>query len=140
MQALAAGHRFEVPQSVHDKILANFGFACTPEEACFAEIGETFRSVHYLLDPHTAVATAAARKASSGPCVVLSTANPYKFSPTVLAAVGGKSTGDDFVDLATLEELTGITAPAALRALRQQPVRFNRVIQTTEIETIARTL
>ncbi len=140
MQALAGGHRYEVPQSVYDKILANFGFACTPEEACFAEIGEAFRSAHYLLDPHTAVATAAARKAGGGPCVVLSTASPYKFSPTVLAAVGGKCTGDDFADLAALEECTGTTAPAALRALRQLPVRFSRVIEPAEIAAVARTL
>ena len=140
MQALAAGHRYTVPQSVYDKILAGFGFACTPEEACFAEIGETFRNAHYLLDPHTAVATAAARKASGGPCVVLSTASPYKFSPTVLAAVGSKCTGDDFADLTALEKLTGTTAPAALRALRQQPVRFSRVIEPDEIAAIARTL
>ena len=71
---------------------------------------------------------------------MLSTASPYKFSPTVLAAVGSKCTGDDFADLTALEKLTGTTAPAALRALRQQPVRFSRVIEPDEIAAIARTL
>ena len=140
MQTLAAGHRYEVPQNVYHKILTDFGFADTPEETCFAEIGETFCTSHYLLDPHTAVATAVARKSSTGPCVVLSTASPYKFSPTVLAALGGRCSGDDFADLAALEERTGTTAPAALRALRQQPVRFDRVIEPAEIAAIARTL
>lgn len=60
-----------------------------------AEVAETIRHVHatsgYLIDPHTAVAMAAARKTQHDPAVptvVLSTAHPAKFPDAVEAAAG----------------------------------------------------
>ncbi|WP_420640338.1 threonine synthase [Candidatus Poriferisocius sp.] len=54
-------------------------------------IAELYRSTGRIIDPHTAVGLAAARRArgpSSGPMVVLATAHPAKFGDAVAAAIG----------------------------------------------------
>lgn len=142
MGALAQNKKYQVPGSLQDRIAEVFTFGCTEEERCFAEIAATWEKDHYLADPHTAVALSAARVQADGktPCVVLSTANPYKFSGAVLAALGGSVQADDFANLDALEQLTGTAAPAALRALRQKPVRFEATIRPEEIPAAARAL
>ena len=61
--------------------------------------------------------------------MIASTANPYKFSASVLQALGAEQlSSDDFQNLAALETLTGIASPAQLRALQEKPERFTQVI------------
>ena len=63
------------------------------------------------------------------PTVIASTANPYKFSASVLEALQADCiTGDDFSNLEALERLTGLRAPVQLRELRDKPERFFQVI------------
>ncbi|MBC5579977.1 threonine synthase [Anaerofilum sp. BX8] len=142
MDALAENKKYQVPRSLGQRIAESFAFGCTGEERCFAEIAATWEKDHYLADPHTAVALSVARAEADGktPCVVLSTANPYKFSGAVLGALGGRAQQDDFADLAALEQLTGTVAPAPLRALREKPVRFEATIRPEGIPAAARAL
>ena len=142
MQELAGQKRYAIDNELLEKIRAVFGFGYTDEETCFAEIRNTWEQDGYLADPHTAVALSLARQSNcaEGPCIVLSTASPYKFSGAVLAALGGAVQGDDFADLHALEEMTGTQAPAVLRALRDKPVRFTQIIAPDEIRSAAEKL
>jgi threonine synthase len=66
------------------------GVACDDDETR-ATVAEVFRRTGYLLDPHAAVAYAAATKAGlprHGPTVVLATAHPAKFPEIVEEATG----------------------------------------------------
>ncbi|HZK89365.1 MAG TPA: threonine synthase [Stellaceae bacterium] len=63
------------------------------DAATLAEIGQTYRRTGRLIDPHSAVAVAAARAElardeSAAPMVALATAHPAKFSETVERATG----------------------------------------------------
>ena len=74
-----------------------------------------------LIDPHTAVGKCVLdRRVSEGrQRVCLSTANPYKFSADVLAALGESVEGlDGFACMDKLEALTSVPAPAQLSGLR----------------------
>ena len=54
-----------------------------------AEIGDTYKRTGMLIDPHTAVAVAAARaKRGAAPMVALATAHPAKFADAVEQATG----------------------------------------------------
>ena len=64
--------------------------AAVSEEETMATIGDVYAGEGYVLDPHTAVGVAAARRFQSpGPVVCLATAHPAKFPESVNAAVGG---------------------------------------------------
>lgn len=80
---------------------------------------------HYLMDTHTAVASAVLRayQAQTGDTrqsVIVSTASPYKFGASVLGAVAGQKACDgldDFACCRALAELTGTREPAQILAL-----------------------
>ena len=91
MGSLGQSGRFAVPEETLSGIRSGFDAGTTDE----AQVAETMRRVlgdtGYLIDPHTAVAYAAAKSAkgdASTPMVVLSTAHPAKF-PDAVAAIAG---------------------------------------------------
>ncbi|MEG2923212.1 MAG: threonine synthase, partial [Oscillospiraceae bacterium] len=104
------------------------------------EIKRQFTENKYLCDTHTAVAFLAAARAERKaeiPCIVVSTANPYKFSSDVLFAICGKTCSDEFASLQELSILTGNIAPKSLSELKEKPVRFTKVIEPSEIAKAA---
>jgi threonine synthase len=68
----------------------------TDETTCTQEIARVFGDSGYILDPHTAVAVNAARRAlardRTTPMIVLSTAHPAKFPDAVARAVSTRPT------------------------------------------------
>ena len=102
------------------------GFAS--EADCAEEIARTFREDGYLIDPHTAVAMSVLRayRKESGderPCVVASTASPFKFGRAVAQALGMSTDADDFALCARLSEASGVPVPKAIAELPELPVR-----------------
>ena len=126
-----------------------------------AEIRRVFEDTGYLLDPHTAVASAVYEKyrkqAGDGTkTLIASTASPYKFPETVLAAISGatpaKSSGsapsvseaagrrDESALLEELERLSGIPIPAAVKELSSAKIRHHAVCRPEEMkETVKST-
>jgi len=108
------------------------------ELATHNTIRDTFATHRYLLDPHTAVAQTVyeryvADTADATHTVVLSTANPYKFSTGVLFAFedGGE---DDFANALRLHEVTNIPIPMQLLALRGKPELHTDVVKISDLE------
>ena len=63
------------------------------DEETVQEIRDTYQRKRYILDPHTAVGVAAARKRQSsrgvpGQIIVTATAHPAKFRDTIRQAIG----------------------------------------------------
>ena len=116
-------------------------FACgwSSEEEVAAEIRTRWERDGYLCDTHTAVAfhVAGQQKRAGVPMVVLSTASPFKFPRSVLAALGHAAPENDFEAMQALEQATGRTAPASLTGLRQKPERFDAVIDPSQIAEVA---
>ena len=111
---------------------------CTEEETLF-EINDCWTKNHYLMDPHTAVAWHALRRykenrTPNGPCVVLSTASPYKFPCAVLKALGIESEKDEFERMNLLHEITGVNIPKNLATLKGKQQRFDDVIENNGIK------
>ena len=60
--------------------------------------------------------------------VVLSTASPYKFPAAVLSAIGGTACGNEFDQMETLQQMTGVPIPKNLANLRSKPELHSHVI------------
>jgi threonine synthase len=89
MQGLGQSGAFTVPAGAHARIRAEFSSHRCDEDETRACIAATWKETGELLDPHTAVGYAAARKTGgTPPMVTLATAHPAKFPDAVEAASG----------------------------------------------------
>lgn len=102
-----------------------------------AEINRVYSNFDYLIDPHTAVASASlqklkARNGLEGANVVVSTASPYKFPQAVLTAVGQDVTDYDDEDLvAGIKHFNQGEYPNAINEIRDAEVRHNHISTVT---------
>ena len=92
MGALGQGGAFSIDAQPLASIRSEFDAFRTGETGTGKEIARVYKEAGYLLDPHTAVAVHAARKAQAKaphvPMVALGTAHPAKFGDAVFAAAG----------------------------------------------------
>jgi threonine synthase len=139
MRQLSEQGSYTVRSETLAAIRADFACGWASEEEVAAEIRTRYERDGYLCDTHTAVAFhVAARQARPGvPMVVLSTASPFKFPRSVLAALGQAVPENDFEAMQALEACTGHAAPASLAALRTKAERFDAVIDPGEIAGVA---
>ena len=129
MGDLEAKGRYELSEKAKAKLFADFeGGVATPEET-EAEMRRMRGQCGYLLDPHTAVATAVAKKLGypkgGVPCVIAATATPYKFPETCLRAFGE----DVLVD-----------PPPSFRDLETLPVAQTKIVDINEIDQAVKEL
>ena len=135
MASLKESGRYEIPADMLASLQAEFDAACADDKAASAAIARVFRDHGYLMDPHTAVAWAAADTLpdSGRPQIILSTASPFKFPEAVLHALGEEGPPDPFDRMDYLAGLSGVPVPAGLAALKNAPVRFTDVVAREEI-------
>lgn len=139
MSSLAKSGRYTVRPETLEKIQQSFACGWASEEQVAAEIRARYDTDGYLCDTHTAVAfyVAEKQKREGTPMVVLSTASPFKFPRSVLAALGHAAPQNDFEAMQALEKVTSRTAPSSLAALRSKAERFNTVIDPEQIAQVA---
>ncbi len=126
--------KYQVTDDVKNQILDLFSAGCCDDDATKATIGETYTAYNYLSDTHTAVAINVcndyiAKTGDKTPVVIASTASPFKFSKAVLSAVETekKEYEDEFSTVKALEDISSLTAPSQLSALKGKEVRFTKV-------------
>ena len=129
MDDFAATGRYTLSPAATAKLQADFvGAFATPEET-EAEMRLLHDHCGYIVDPHTAVATAVARKLGYPkdglPCVVAATATPYKFPETCLRAFGA--------DILT-------NPPASFVAMEKAPITQKQVVDVDGIDAAVRAL
>ena len=123
MDDFARTGRYALKPAARERLAAEFvGGVATPEET-LAEMRRTRDETGAILDPHTAVASAVARKLgfprAGGACVIAATATPYKFPETCLAAFGE--------DVLT-------SPPESFRALDALPIAQTRTCDVDQME------
>lgn len=93
-----------------------------------------------LLDPHTAVAWAAAEhyqiEYPHQAIAVLATASAYKFPRSVLNALKAQPSEDDFKAMVELSKLTGTLIPKALRSLEDLPEIHTQILSITQAKEL----
>lgn len=136
MDSLAKTGSYTLPKDLLEKIQQDFAAGWADDQQAADEIKHRWDTDGYLCDPHTAVAFRVAEQTThtkDAPCVVLSTASPYKFPMAVLQALGCPVPQQDFEALRQLETFSGVQAPAQLKELEQKPQRFSKVILPSDI-------
>lgn len=98
-------------------------------------IGKVYKEEGYLIDPHTAVAKNIVDKLGLEKTVILSTASPYKFSSSVLKALGEEISADEFENINILYEKTKVKIPSEIKKLKDKKIIHNNKISKNEIET-----
>ncbi len=92
MSDFASEGRFAIPPATLERIRTDFCAERVNEAECAAEMTRVYRDCELVLDPHSAVGVAAARRALAArpetPVVALGTAHPAKFPDAVERATG----------------------------------------------------
>ena len=109
------------------------------------EIKQVFTESNYAIDPHTAVASFVTRKyedatADSCPTVTVSTASPYKFPQTVLAALGVDNATGDLDDVQKLVDLIKLPLPKTVANLFEAKQLHDTFIEPDEMENYVKEL
>lgn len=135
MDELARMGRYQVDEETLQKIRNVFLSGHCDNAQTSLQIERVYRSCGYVMDPHTAVGSYVLEQlALTEPCVLLSTASPYKFTRDVLKALQVEAAADDFVCMEQLSKLTKTSIPQGLYALKSMEERFSDVIEVTDME------
>lgn len=145
MGQLNATGRYEVSDKVKSKLQKLFYGYCCDDKETQAVIGRVYRQHDYLIDPHTAVAFSALEQyrketGDETPCVVVSTASPFKFCDSVLGALGVTEMAEGLDALDQLSQLTGLPAPAPLSGLRDKAIRFTQTVEKDKMVDAVRSM
>lgn len=139
MKELSENGRYTITDDMKAR-LKDFDGGFATEEENFAGIKKLYDDTGYVIDTHTGVASAvyhawAERTGDHTPCVIASTASPYKFAGAVTRAIApdkaeGKS---DFELIDLLGQLSGVGEPNAIKDIRTAPVRHNLVVDVDQM-------
>ncbi|MCQ2377973.1 MAG: threonine synthase [Victivallaceae bacterium] len=144
MEQLRTTGRYAIPEAMLAQLQEIFFGGSCDDEAGARRIGKLFSETHYLVDPHTAVAAEVCERyreatGDASPCVIVSTASPYKFAGAVLPAIGVKTPpSDGFAMLEKLSETTGTEIPAPLAALRGAEILHKTSVAPSEMARFIR--
>ena len=127
MAALTGQGKYEITEEMK-AALTDFYGAYANEEETAAEIKRLYESCGYVIDTHTAVASAVYQKyvketGDMTKTVIASTASPFKFTRSVMNAIdAGYDSMGDFELVDELSRLANVAVPPAIEEIRTAPV------------------
>ncbi len=139
MRALTEQGRYEITPAMEEK-LSDFYGGYGDEKETAAAIRSLYESVGYVIDTHTAVASCVYGKYQKATgdetkTVIASTASPFKFTRSVMEAIGEPVDGTDDFELADrLSKLSGVQVPKAVEEIRTAEVLHNTVVNVDEMK------
>ncbi|MBO5370540.1 MAG: threonine synthase, partial [Clostridia bacterium] len=142
MTSLNETGRYEVSDTVKNKIGEIFVGGCCDDADTAKTINKYFSEYSYVADTHTAVALNVyeqyvAKTSDDTVTVIASTANPFKFNKAVLSAIKSDidvDSVDEFKLLELLSENGKITVPSQLDSLKSKEVRFSAVCSKEDMQ------
>lgn len=127
MDSLAEKGRYEVTEAMKAQ-LGDFVGGWASEKETADEIKRLYNLTGYVMDTHTAVASAVYQKYKENTkdttkTVVVSTASPYKFANSVMSAIDKKYEGmEDFALIDELSRTASTDVPQAVEEIRSAPI------------------
>ena len=138
MKSLSEGGEYTITEDMKAQLGDFYGNFCSEEETAQA-ISETYKNSNYVIDTHTAVAAGVYKKyvgetEDRTPTVIASTASPYKFTRSVMEALGEDHKDlDDFGLVDALSRFSGVPVPRAVEEIRTAPVLHDRVVDAPDM-------
>lgn len=139
MKALAEDGCYKITPDMEEKLGDFYGGYAGEEEAAQA-IRRVYEAAGYVIDPHTAVASCVYEKyrretGDTAKTIIASTASPYKFTRSVMKALGKNAEDADDFELADrLSELSNVPVPKAVEEIRSAEVLHSKVVNTDEMK------
>ena len=131
MRALAETGRYQIAADELAKIKEVFGAGFADDAATYKTLRAVYEKEGYLMDTHTAVAWNVYEQCKNeleGKTVILSTASAYKFSSSVLDALG-VSYENEFDAIEKLKAKTGVAVPGGLADILEKEIVHKNVIE-----------
>lgn len=141
MKALSTQGVYEIDEDMR-KQLKDFVGGWASEDKTREAIRKVYQEHKYVIDTHTAVAAAVyqdymCNSKDGTKSVIASTASPYKFAKSVLAAIGADVIPEDIFEQAELlKNVSGTEIPKAMLVLRTAPVLHDTVCDTDKMQTM----
>ena len=141
MRSLSETGRYEISPDMLERLKAEFSAGWSSDADAAGAIASAWAEYGYLMDTHTAVGYDVLRRyrAETGdetPAVLVSTASPYKFCDSVLAALGEDTGAPGTELLVKLSEKTGTAVPGPLAGLAGRRVRFDKCTEKTAMPDV----
>lgn len=127
MKALSGEGRYEITEEMKAGLSDFYGNFAIQQE-CAAKIKSLYEDTGYVIDTHTAVAAVVYDKYKADTkdetkTVIASTASPFKFTRSVMAAIDEKYEAmDDFALVDELSRIGNVKIPGAIEEIRTAPV------------------
>lgn len=143
MAALSGRGRYEITEEMRAELSDFYGNYADEAETA-AEIRRLYEKCGYVIDTHTAVASAVYRKyvretGDGTKTVIASTASPYKFTRSVMNAIDQKyDKMGDFELVDELSGLSGVGVPAAIEEIRTAPVVHDVQCEADEMKKVVK--
>ncbi len=142
MAALGSGGKYEITPGMQEALSDFYGNYATEKETA-AAIKALYENCGYVIDTHTAVASAVYDKYRADTqdmtkTVIVSTASPYKFTRSVMEAMGEDGNMDDFALADALSLLSKVPVPAAVEEIRTAPVLHTKVCDKEEMKAVVK--
>ena len=137
MRQLKENGEYKLEASELEKIRSEFDAGFCDDIETINTIEKVYKEYDYLMDTHTAVAWNVYEKwaeetGNKDKTVVLSTASPYKFSNSVMKALGQSYNGE-FDALKKLNAYTGAKIPSSLKDIESKAVFHNITVEKDEM-------
>lgn len=143
MQALQTDGKYEITEEMRRELDAFCGDFADEEETA-DEIKTLYEKTGYVIDTHTAVASRVYRKyrektGDETVTVIASTASPYKFTRSVMRAIGKDNPNVSDMDLTDdLHDIAKTEIPSAIKEIREAPVRHTKECDIAEMPEAVR--
>lgn len=143
MKSLAQTGSYEITERMREQLADFYGDYASEEETA-ARIKSMYENTGYVLDTHTAVASAvyrkyAARTKDDTVTVIASTASPFKFTRNVMNAIADTyETMSDFELVDELSRISHVDVPNAIEEIRTAPVVHDNVCDKTEMKAVVK--
>ena len=143
MAALNGEGRYEITEEMKESLADFYGNYATEAETA-AEINRLYQMCGYVIDTHTAVASAVYQKyleetGDRTKAVIASTASPFKFTRSVMNAIDAKY--DAMGDFALVDELSGLAkveVPRAIEEIRTAPVVHEKQCDVEQMKDVVK--
>ena len=143
MAALSGEGKYQITDNMR-ALLSDFYGNYATEEETEAEIRRLYETWGYVIDTHTAVASAVYRKyreetGDRHKTIIASTASPYKFTRSVMKAIdAGYDEKGDFELADELEKLSGVKIPAAVEEIRIAPILHDKQCEVDGMKDVVK--
>ncbi len=143
MNALTREGKYAVTEEMKEA-LADFYGAYADEEETFGEIRRLYDACGYVIDTHTAVASAVYQKyvkatGDQTKTIIASTASPFKFTRSVMNAIDAKYDAmGDFELVDELSRLANVPVPPAIEEIRTAPVVHDRQCEADSMKDVVK--